>query len=136
MPVYPPRRNDNLPATPTSVQLRRLMERLNELERIALREKEQRALNRREQDFAAPAVNKIERRKAQVVAMRKNLKYIDSPRAAREFRHRLYQLSISLDEDEMNDNVLSELIRRTMADAAYLGDKAMEKRGRDPYGDR
>lgn len=136
VPVYPPRRNDNLPATPTSVQLRRLMERLNELERIALREKEQRALIRREQDFAAPAVNKIERRKAQVVAMRKNLKYIDSPRAAREFRHRLYQLSISLDEDEMNDNVLSELIRRTMADAAYLGDKAMEKRGRDPYGDR
>lgn len=49
VPVYPPRRNDNLPSTPTSVQLRRLMERLNELERIALREKEQRALIRREQ---------------------------------------------------------------------------------------
>ena len=36
----------------------------------------------------------------------------------------------------MSDNVLSELIRRTMADAAYLGEKAMERRGRNPYEDR
>lgn len=134
--AYRPRRSENLPATPTSVQLRRLMDRLNELEKIALREKEQRALMRREPDYVVPAANKIERRRAQVVAMRKNLKYIDSPRAASEFRHRLYRLSISLDEDEMSDNVLSELIRRTMADAAYLGEKAMEKRGRNPYEDR
>ena len=73
-------------------------------------------------------MNKIERRKAQVVNMRKNLKYIDSPRAAREFKHKLYQLSISLDEEELSDNVLSEMIRRTMNEATYLGEKAGEKR--------
>lgn len=129
---YPVRRqtsgkSSNLPAGPSASQLDRLMNRLNELERIAVKEKEQRALARAERGYSVP-MNKIERRKAQVVNMRKNLKYIDSPRAAREFKHKLYQLSISLDEEELSDNVLSEMIRRTMNEATYLGEKAGEKR--------
>ena len=116
----------NLPAQSTSEQLRRIMNRLNELERIALREKEQRAMMR-VGDYPTDPASKIERRKAQVVAMRKNLKYIDSPQAAKEFKQKLYRLSISLDEDEMSDNVLAEMIRRTMSEATVLGERA----GRD-----
>lgn len=116
-------RQQNLPAQPTSEQLRRIMNRLNELERIALREKEQRAMMR-VVDYPADPASKIDRRKAQVVAMRKNLKYIDSPQAAKEFKQKLYRLSISLDEDEMSDNVLAEMIRRTMNEATALGDRA------------
>ncbi len=130
--VYPIRqpsagKSANLPARPSASQLDRLMNRLNELERIAVKEKEQRALARAGREYSVP-MNKIERRKAQVVNMRKNLKYIDSPRAAREFKHKLYQLSISLDEEELSDNLLSEMIRRTMNEATYLGEKAGEKR--------
>ena len=124
-------RSVNLPARPGSEDLRRLMNRLNELERIALREKEQRALMRDEAYSQNPG-NKVERRKAQVVAMRKNLKYIDSPQAAKEFKQKLYRLSISLDEDEMSDNVLAEMIRRTMNEATVLG----ERTGRSTPGKR
>lgn len=122
-PVNSGVRQSNLPAQPTSEQLRRIMNRLNELERIALREKEQRAMMR-VVDYPTDPASKIERRKAQVVAMRKNLKYIDSPQAAKEFKQKLYRLSISLDEDEMSDNVLAEMIRRTMNEATALGDRA------------
>lgn len=108
------------------------MNRLNELERIALREKEQRAMMRGGDYAPSPMskANKIERRKAQVVAMRKNLKYIDSPQSAKEFKQKLYRLSISLDEDEMSDNVLAEMIRRTMNEATVLGERA--GRGNEP----
>ena len=116
----------NLPARPGNEELRRLMNRLNELERIALREKEQRAMMRGGDYAPSPMskASKIERRKAQVVAMRKNLKYIDSPQSAKEFKQKLYRLSISLDEDEMSDNVLAEMIRRTMNEATVLGERA------------
>ena len=120
----------NLPARPTSEQLRRIMNRLNELERIALREKQQRAVMRGE-DYSAAPISKVERKKAQVVAMRKNLKYIDSPQAAKEFKQKLYRLSISLDEDEMSDNVLAEMIRRTMNEATILGERS-ERDGSKP----
>ena len=118
----------NLPARPGNEELRRLMNRLNELERIALREKEQRAIMRAG-DYAPNPIGKVERRKAQVVAMRKNLKYIDSPQAAKEFKQKLYRLSISLDEDEMSDNVLAEMIRRTMNEATVLGERAGRENG-------
>lgn len=133
-PAAKPVENDtrpmNLPARPTSEQLRRIMNRLNELERIALREKQQRAVMRGE-DYSAAPISKVERKKAQVVAMRKNLKYIDSPQAAKEFKQKLYRLSISLDEDEMSDNVLAEMIRRTMNEATILGERS-ERDGSKP----
>lgn len=129
-PVENVTRPMNLPARPTSEQLRRIMNRLNELERIALREKQQRAVMRGEVYSAAP-ISKVERKKAQVVAMRKNLKYIDSPQAAKEFKQKLYRLSISLDEDEMSDNVLAEMIRRTMNEATILGERS-ERDGSKP----
>lgn len=115
------------PVAQTAAQIQRLLEKLNALERMALRQKEQRAMQRvrpnHDGNFDVSSSAKIEKRKAQIIAMRKNLKYIDSPRAAREFKQRLYQLSISLDEEEMSDNVLSEMIRRTMDEATRLGDK-------------
>lgn len=125
-PLQAEARPANLPARPGNEELRRLMNRLNELERIALREKEQRAMMRGGDYAPSPMskANKIERRKAQVVAMRKNLKYIDSPQAAKEFKQKLYRLSISLDEDEMSDNVLAEMVRRTMNEATVLGERA------------
>lgn len=125
-PLQAEARPANLPARPGNEELRRLMNRLNELERIALREKEQRAMMRGGDYAPSPMskANKIERRKAQVVAMRKNLKYIDSPQSAKEFKQKLYRLSISLDEDEMSDNVLAEMIRRTMNEATVLGERA------------
>lgn len=125
-PLQAEARPANLPARPGNEELRRLMNRLNELERIALREKEQRAMMRGGDYAPSPMskASKIERRKAQVVAMRKNLKYIDSPQAAKEFKQKLYRLSISLDEDEMSDNVLAEMIRRTMNEATVLGERA------------
>lgn len=129
-PVENVTRPMNLPARPTSEQLRRIMNRLNELERIALREKQQRAVMRGE-DYSAAPISKVERKKAQVVAMRKNLKYIDSPQAAKEFKQKLYRLSISLDEDEMSDNVLAEMIRRTMNEATILGERS-ERDGSKP----
>ena len=121
-------RQSNLPAPPTGEQLRRIMNRLNELERIALREKEQRAMMR-VGNYAMDSASKIDRRKAQIVAMRKNLKYIDNLQAAKEFKQKLYRLSISLDEDEMSDNVLAEMIRRTMNEATALGDRAGRNNG-------
>lgn len=109
----------------TSAQLRRLMARLNELEQIALREKEHRAAIRRESPvIPVKSGDKIERRKAQIVALRKNLAYIDSESAANEFKRKLYSISISLDEEEAADNVLNEMIRRTMAEASRLGERA------------
>lgn len=129
-PVENVTRPMNLPVRPTSEQLRRIMNRLNELERIALREKQQRAVMRGE-DYSAAPISKVERKKAQVVAMRKNLKYIDSPQAAKEFKQKLYRLSISLDEDEMSDNVLAEMIRRTMNEATILGERS-ERGGSKP----
>lgn len=125
-PLQAEARPVNLPARPGNEELRRLMNRLNELERIALREKEQRAMMRGGDYAPSPMskASKIERRKAQVVAMRKNLKYIDSPQSAKEFKQKLYRLSISLDEDEMSDNVLAEMIRRTMNEATVLGERA------------
>lgn len=125
-PLQAEARPANLPARPGNEELRRLMNRLNELERIALREKEQRAMMRGGDYAPSPMskASKIERRKAQVVAMRKNLKYIDSPQSAKEFKQKLYRLSISLDEDEMSDNVLAEMIRRTMNEATVLGERA------------
>lgn len=131
-PLQAEARSANLPARPGNEELRRLMNRLNELERIALREKEQRAMMRGGDYAPSPMskANKIERRKAQVVAMRKNLKYIDSPQSAKEFKQKLYRLSISLDEDEMSDNVLAEMIRRTMNEATVLGERA--GRGNEP----
>ena len=129
-PVENVTRPMNLPARPTSEQLRRIMNRLNELERIALREKQQRAVMRGE-DYSAAPISKVERKKAQVVAMRKNLKYIDSLQAAKEFKQKLYRLSISLDEDEMSDNVLAEMIRRTMNEATILGERS-ERDGSKP----
>ena len=125
-PLQAEARPANLPARPGNEELRRLMNRLNELERIALREKEQRAMMRGGDYAPSPMskANKIERRKAQVVAMRKNLKYIDSLQSAKEFKQKLYRLSISLDEDEMSDNVLAEMIRRTMNEATVLGERA------------
>ncbi len=129
-----PATDANVPAAPsafpvaqTAAQIQRLLEKLNALERMALKQKEQRNTQRirpnHDSGFDVSASAKIEKRKAQIISMRKNLKYIDSPRSAREFKQRLYQLSISLDEDEMRDNVLSEMIRRTMDEATRLGEK-------------
>lgn len=106
----------NYPAAPIdNMAIANMLNRLRELETIASR-----AIERRN---AAPAKDKIERRKAQVVAMRKNLRYVDGPATAAEFKHKLYSFSLSLDEDEMNDTVLSEMIRRTMDEATALGER-------------
>ena len=55
--------------------------------------------------------------------MRKNLRYVDGPATAAEFKHKLYSFSLSLDAEEMNDPVLSEMIRRTMDEATALGER-------------
>lgn len=122
----PAARGSGLPTTDTvsAAALRKLMERLNALERFVLGYREMKQRTEESRRYGGDEGSKLERRRAQVVALRKNLKYIDSPKAANEFRQKLYRLSISLDEDEMNDNVLSEMIRRTMNEAAYLGEKA------------
>lgn len=112
-----------------SNKLRQLMARLNELERMAIQEKENRALMRME--TGASNQSKIERRRAQIVALRKNLNYIDSESSAREFKRKLYAISLSLDEEEASDNVLSEMIRRTMNEATRLGERATHGNGYD-----
>ena len=106
----------NLPAAPIdNATLGRMLARLRELEAIAARAAERKSAIR------TSSSDKIERKKAQVVAMRKNLRYVDGPATAAEFKHKLYSFSLSLDADEANDPVLSEMIRRTMDEATALG---------------
>ena len=107
----------NLPVAPIdNATLARMLNRLRELEAVAARAAERKAVMQ-------PASDKIERKKAQVVAMRKNLRYVDGPATAAEFKHKLYSFSLSLDAEEMNDPVLSEMIRRTMDEATALGER-------------
>lgn len=107
----------NLPVAPIdNATLARMLNRLRELEAVAARAAERKAAMQ-------PASDKIERKKAQVVAMRKNLRYVDGPATAAEFKHKLYSFSLSLDAEEMNDPVLSEMIRRTMDEATALGER-------------
>ena len=107
----------NLPVAPIdNATLARMLNRLRELEAVAARAAERKAAMQ-------PASDKIERKKAQVVAMRKNLRYVDGPATAAEFKHKLYSFSLSLDAEEMNDPVLSEMVRRTMDEATALGER-------------
>lgn len=107
----------NYPVAPIdNATLARMLNRLRELEAVAARAAERKAAMQ-------PTSDKIERKKAQVVAMRKNLRYVDGPATAAEFKHKLYSFSLSLDAEEMNDPVLSEMIRRTMDEATALGER-------------
>lgn len=109
----------NLPAAPVdNATLAKMLNRLRELEAVA-----ERGLRVRAASGYPSRQSKIERRKAQVVAIRKNLRYVDGPATAAEFKHKLYTFSLSLDEDEMNDPVLTEMIRRTMDEATALGER-------------
>ena len=117
--IKPEPKADKYEGVPTEA----LLQRLEMLEKVAMRSKNARASVRSQEQYGA-TVSGVERAKAQIVAMRKNLKYISGPEDAKEFKQRLYRLSISLSPEEMNDTVLSEMIRRTMDEATYLGDRA------------
>ncbi len=121
----------NLPISQqsTAAQIRQLMARLNELERIALYEKEQRAMLRRETVRAADESNKLDRRKAQIVELRKQLNYISSENDVWKLKEQLYRISASLDEEEAADEVLNKMIQRLMNDATRMGEKLSNRGG-------
>ncbi len=99
-----------------------LLERLSELEEIARREEEKRA--RRLAYFDSLSIpERIEKRKAEVISLRKRLHYIKNAQEANEFKRKLYKYSLSLSEEEMSDTVLSEMIHRLMDEATALGEK-------------
>ena len=114
----------NLPAMPgaRSGKYAQLLARLDELEKLAKEEKRQRELQRRRAS-TVPDGDKIERKKAELIAMRKELKFINSPTSANEFKRKLHTFALSLDEDEMRDNLLNEMIHRTMNEAMALGER-------------
>lgn len=116
---------DNLPVAKqvNGDRLNALLRRLNELEEIARREKEKREKIKNLSMPIEDVKTRIEKRKAQVVAMRKGLRYIIDTADANEFKQKLYAYSQQLASDEKADEVLMEMIHRTMDDATALGEK-------------
>ena len=104
-------------------RLNALLRRLNELEEIARREKEKREKIKNLSMPIEDVKTRIEKRKAQVVAMRKGLRYIIDTADANEFKQKLYAYSQQLASDEKADEVLMEMIHRTMDEATALGEK-------------
>lgn len=132
LPVATQNPAGNVPAireSASSGDYAKLMRQLDDLKRLVMAEKQQRKFMR-EQDIAYgdEQMSKIEQRKVQIVNMRKNLKYINSPAAAEEFKEKLRRLALTFDEEEMNDAVLNEMIRRTMKEATYRGQRAEARR--------
>lgn len=127
----PQGRTPNYPvsAQPTAIQIRKLMARLNELERIALQEKEQRVAMRRERVRAADETNKIDRRRAQIVELRKQLDYIATENEVWKFKERLRRIVDSFDADEASDEVLNKMVQRLMNDATRLGERLSGRNG-------
>jgi hypothetical protein len=118
-------RRDNYPVSTqsTATQIRQLMLRLAELEKIALQEKRERAMMRRERVRAADETNKIDRRRAQIVELRKQLDFITTDSDVWKFKERLRRIVNSFDGDEANDEVLNKMVQRLMNDATRLGER-------------
>lgn len=119
-------RGDNLPATrqTDNERLNALLRRLSELEEIARRAQQKREQKKKlaSSEFTDDSA-RIENGRSQVVEMRKGLRYITNTASANEFKRKLYAYSQELDEDERNDEVLMEMIQRTMDEATALGEK-------------
>ncbi len=112
----------SVPASSSPDRLAMLLQRLADLEEIVRKETEKR--ERRIAYFESLSVpERIEKRKAEVISLRKRLHYIKNAQEANEFKRKLYKYSLSLSEEEMSDTVLSEMIHRLMDEATALGEK-------------
>ncbi len=129
------RANYPVSAQSTAAQIRQLMARLAELEKIALQEKRERAMMRRERVRAADESNKIDRRRAQIVELRKQLDFITTENDVWKFKERLRRIVNSFDSDEANDEVLNKMVQRLMNDATRLGER-ISGRVNAPNGNR
>ena len=67
--------------------------------------------------------DKIERRKLELIALRKELNFINSPSSANEFKRKVHSFAMRLDEEEMRDNLLNEMINRTINEATARGER-------------
>lgn len=120
----PTQPQSNLPAMPgaNGSKYAKLLARLDELEKLAKEEKKQRELQRR-RVASANEGDKIERKKAELINLRKELRFINSPATANDFKRKLHNFALALDEEEMSDNLLGEMINRTMNEATALGER-------------
>ena len=117
--------SSNLPAMPgaNGGRYASLLARLDQLEKLAKEEKRQRELQRSRRSGVSVEGDKIERKKAELIALRKELNFINSPASANEFKRKVHAFAISLDEEEMRDNLLSEMINRTINEATARGER-------------